>query len=616
MPVIKTKVERLKPGSQYIATVRLKNTDLSVSSEYSDTIRFIVPSDTTIPGKLQNLKIYANFMTVMFVFDPSNEKDALEYEYELYNFDEVVEIGSTLIVAEGKTPSFTGRSRSNVFTVSLNQDFSTDRPNSYTNEVGLDIEIYWYGRVRTIDTSGNIGPWSDIARSDDTPLIEDQFVKNLTASKITAGTIGAHTITLAGTNSIIQSSNYISGSQGWQIKGDGSAEFDSTVIRGGLRAGSIFIDSNNRWNTDSSGATGTGFFKVGSAAKYVEWNPTNSTLNIAGNLVGATGTFSGSLSAATGTFSGSLSAATGTFSGSLSAATGTFSGSLDAASGTFSGSLSAATGSFSGSITSTSGTIGGWSIGLSSISAGSTVLNSNGTIVCNILQTRSSITGSIRMGINVGNGEELEFYRSNSSTAKNTLRTVAGLDTFRISTVSGRVYDFEPNYFKTNSGLQIGVDNSGLDLNPGSHFRSKTIFDTTVSTGSSNLFIATSPHAIFRITSSLRYKTDIENIEDSYAKRVLDLRPVWYRSLCDGDKGLTTYGFIAEEVAEVEPRLVNWVNERVVGHYTDDYGNEVEIKEQGFFPEGVHYDRIIPHIVYLLKDVYKKIENLELKIIV
>jgi hypothetical protein len=77
MPVIKRKIETLKAGSQYIATVRLRNTDLSINSEYTDSIRFIVPSDTTIPGKLQNLKIYANFMTVMFVFDPSNEKDTL-----------------------------------------------------------------------------------------------------------------------------------------------------------------------------------------------------------------------------------------------------------------------------------------------------------------------------------------------------------------------------------------------------------------------------------------------------------------------------------------------------------------------------------------------------------
>ena len=401
MPVIKRKIETLKAGSQYIATVRLRNTDLSINSEYTDSIRFIVPSDTTIPGKLQNLKIYANFMTVMFVFDPSNEKDALEYEYELYNYDEVFLEGSTLAIAEGKEPSFTGVSRSNVFTVSLNEDFSTDRPNSYTDEDGDFVDIFWFGRVRTIDTAGNIGPWSDIAQSDNTPLIEDQFVKNLTASKITAGTIGAHTITLAGTNSIIQSSNYVAGSEGWQIKGDGSAEFDSTVIRGGLRAGSVFIDENNRWNADEEGnVLGSNYFKVGSATKYMEWNPTDSTLNIAGNLVGATGTFSGNITG------GSISI------GSSFSVTNT-------------GALTASGVNLSGRITASDGFVGGWVIGASSISSGGTVLSSDGTITCNILQTRSpSLGGSIRMGANFENGEELEFYHATHTQAVQKKATI------------------------------------------------------------------------------------------------------------------------------------------------------------------------------------------------
>lgn len=435
MPVIKRKIETLKAGSQYIATVRLRNTDLSINSEYTDSIRFIVPSDTTIPGKLQNLKIYANFMTVMFVFDPSNEKDTLEYEYELYNYDEVFLEGSTLVIAEGKEPSFTGVSRSNVFTVSLNEDFSTDQPNSYTDEDGDFVDIFWFGRVRTIDTAGNIGPWSDIAQSDNTPLIEDQFVKNLTASKITAGTIGAHTITLAGTNSIIQSSNYETGQQGWQIKGDGSAEFDSTVIRGGIRAGSVFIDENNRWNADEEGnVLGSNYFKVGSAANYVEWNPTNSTLNIAGNLVGATGNFSGNITGGSINIGSSFSV-------------------------TDTGALTASGANVSGRITASDGSIGGWAIGASSISSGGTVLNSNGTILCHILQTKSTLGGSIRMGVNVGSGEELEFWGV-SGTVKNTLRTDPG-DVFVISTAVGKRFVFGSDMTTTGSINANNVTASG-----------------------------------------------------------------------------------------------------------------------------------------------------------
>ena len=37
------------------------------------------------------------------------------------------------------------------------------------------------------------------------------------------------------------------------------------------------------------------------------------------------------------------------------------------------------------------------------------------------------------------------------------------------------------------------------------------------------------------VTSSVRYKTDVETIEEAYSSKVLDLRPVWYRSLSEAD---------------------------------------------------------------------------------
>jgi len=84
----------------------------------------------------------------------------------------------------------------------------------------------------------------------------------LTASKITAGTIGAHTITLNGVNSILKSSNYAAptsntGGAGWQISGDGLAIFNNASIRASLDIGedlgtsdatSFHVDVNgNMW---------------------------------------------------------------------------------------------------------------------------------------------------------------------------------------------------------------------------------------------------------------------------------------------------------------------------------------------------------------------------------
>nr|WP_252182024.1 tail fiber domain-containing protein [Escherichia coli] len=39
-----------------------------------------------------------------------------------------------------------------------------------------------------------------------------------------------------------------------------------------------------------------------------------------------------------------------------------------------------------------------------------------------------------------------------------------------------------------------------------------------------------------RSTSSRRYKKDIETLQDRYADELLSLRPVWYRSICRGDR--------------------------------------------------------------------------------
>lgn len=60
-------------------------------------------------------------------------------------------------------------------------------------------------------------------------------------------------------------------------------------------------------------------------------------------------------------------------------------------------------------------------------------------------------------------------------------------------------------------------------------------------------------------TSSLRYKTNVEDVEKSCVDAVLKLRPIWYRSLARHDNPeWSFYGLGAEEVAQIDPRLVIW----------------------------------------------------------
>jgi hypothetical protein len=312
--IIKT-IQDLIPGTEYIVRVRAKNTDLNTYSNATDSIRFTVPQDTTVPEQVQNLSLYSSFQTVMFVYDFVSDNDISFYEYELYY--------GNLSAGEptGELHS-QGKAAANVFTVSV-ENSTTD------NTAGVSNPISYSGRMRAVDATGNIGPWSDFAQSDsETPLIDEEFIASLTAAKITAGTIGAHEIILTQSGAqttytppnnvaVLRSSNYSTGSDGWLIRGDGFAEFDSTHIRGNLDAGSITVGDGtyNYWNKSGS----ENDFRVGDASTYILWDNSAGTLTVAGDA-----TIGGTLSGVDGTFSGTLSAVDGTFSGTLSGVGGTF----------------------------------------------------------------------------------------------------------------------------------------------------------------------------------------------------------------------------------------------------------------------------------------------------
>jgi len=155
--------------------------------------------------------------------------------------------------------------------------------------------------------------------------------------------------------------------------------------------------------------------------------------------------------------------------------------------------------------------------------------------------------------------------------------------------------------------------------------------DTTAS--AANVFIASNGD-IQRSTSSIRYKTDVETLEQSYADNViLNARPVWYRSLCEADNvGWSYYGLIAEEVAELDPRLVFWgrptkevLQEEAKDAVLDDEGNVVEPAREATYtnvedteaelrPEGVQYDRLTVMLIDVVQRQQKAIDALEAKV--
>jgi hypothetical protein len=118
------------------------------------------------------------------------------------------------------------------------------------------------------------------------------------------------------------------------------------------------------------------------------------------------------------------------------------------------------------------------------------------------------------------------------------------------------------------------------------------------SVNAANMFIASNGN-FQRSTSSLRFKTDIETAKDEYADAILQTRPVWFRSKCEKDNPEWGYwGFIAEEVAEIDPRLC---------FFGEDENGETQV-------DGVQYDRFVPLLVNLLQRQSQRIEALEAEV--
>jgi hypothetical protein len=137
---------------------------------------------------------------------------------------------------------------------------------------------------------------------------------------------------------------------------------------------------------------------------------------------------------------------------------------------------------------------------------------------------------------------------------------------------------------------------------------------TTASAANAFLNSGSSPvNQLLRSTSSLRYKTDIENLEQNRSDSILNFRPVWYRSTAEADrKDWSWYGLIAEEVAEIEPRLVHWT-------YLESAYEEVEGERQlkpdaEMVPDGVQYDRLTVLLLDVVQRQQKAIETLEAKV--
>lgn len=442
----------------------------------------------------------------------------------------------------------------------------------------------YYGRVRSFDNSGNRGPWTSLIGSVAT-LIDSAEITELTATKIKAGTITSSIIALDGANSIIKSANYDAGSGGWAIKGDGTAEFGSASIRGGLKAESVFINADNRWRRNAGDTAASTDFKVGSANKYIYYDGAN-TLTFTGDLSAAGGTFTGNLSAAAGTFRGRLEAGDiyipnatspkfkvdtagnmtcvdATINGTLNGVGGTFTGTLNGVDGSFDGDLSGATGTFSGGLAVTSGNVTVGDVRLGDL-GGHYGLSLSTANFENIFLRRGS-DNAIFFRVDTGTGHYIKFENGSLNIA------AYGTVEFGNGVVIGENCYIKQSLF-TDGNVRVnqGTNNPKTALNTkGDASNSSSYFalvaekqdgvnilearcdgKVLVAGGASNI----------SATSDVRSKTDIMDLEIGL-DLINQLRPVSYRRMDNFQhlmeqkenfvpqyKDYLEYGLIAQEV--------------------------------------------------------------------
>lgn len=152
--------------------------------------------------------------------------------------------------------------------------------------------------------------------------------------------------------------------------------------------------------------------------------------------------------------------------------------------------------------------------------------------------------------------------------------------------------------------------------------------DIATTASAANAFIDTGAGGqLKRSTSSLVYKRDVEPLDPAIALHVLSAaEPIWYRSKCAGDnQAWSFYGLGAEDMAAVDPRLVHF------GYQDDDFEDvtvpdldrgepftKVERRRKAgatLKPDGVQYERLVPHLLAGWQAHEARIASLEARIV-
>ena len=179
-------------------------------------------------------------------------------------------------------------------------------------------------------------------------------------------------------------------------------------------------------------------------------------------------------------------------------------------------------------------------------------------------------------------------------------------------TVQGNIfYSFTDGYMVFGTAAAGSAQVERLRITSTGTLTSQATYDNTAS---GSTVVVTSAGLVRRTSSSIKYKKDVETLDAVLASNAVDnLRPVWYRTKnAEGDDKATWshIGLIAEEVHEVEPRLVRY---KTVDVTYDEEGKRVETELATPEPEDVDYARLSVLLLAEVKSLKERIAALENK---
>lgn len=121
---------------------------------------------------------------------------------------------------------------STTFTYNLPSGSSTENYGVTNAYAAKGTEFIVQADYFSIINSDGTAQESPFTVSGTTVYIKDALIQNVSATKITSGTITSGNINVSG--GYIQSDNFVSGSTGWKIAGNGDGEFNSLTVRNGI----------------------------------------------------------------------------------------------------------------------------------------------------------------------------------------------------------------------------------------------------------------------------------------------------------------------------------------------------------------------------------------------